>query len=388
MKRVLTVFATAMLFLALVVSSQAQTFQQCADVDNNGSVNVADLVRVLNSFQGGVPVPEGKGDVDFRQGLNLGDIRYLAGYIFLGYPEGGCPPFPAYPLLDSPDSLFLPEITVPVGSGSLIAPISVSNIEAVSELLITARLLPTNCIATIDSVRFINWTEAYPHRHINGAELTLSWFSVETEDPLPPGSHTIATVHVSYSASTGGTAAFVEDVFEQNAFTHQVYGPFSNVVYQDMKIGVPNISTRAAQSMPSMSVAPDSLTFIILHGSGDPASQTFAIQSDGAVVVWSSAQPSWIDVTPSTGLSGSSVTVQPLTAGLNPGTHTGTIVVSSPDAYNSPKNVKVVLRLLPQYPAFDANCDGMFNISDIVRLLVYIFGGPAPCDPCTGKKLE
>ncbi len=386
MKRL--VIGLAVMLLLLPVCAGAQTFQDCADVSQDGNLNLTDLVMMLNLFLGGPDLPAGTGDIDFRQNFNLGDVCYLTGYFFSAWPEGGCPPFSSYPLLDSPDTLFLPEIAVPPGSGSLVLPITLSSYEPVSNLIVTTRMIATNCTAVIDSVSFKNWAPTARNKMIMGDELTLLWNLFDLGDALPPGVHLIATVHVSFTASTGGTVSFTSDSFSQYRFTHQVYGPVSLSNYSLLHIGIPHIVTSPVTSLPAISATPDSLYFVILSGSGDPAAQSFEVQSDGAAIAWAGTSPAWLEITPDFGITSTNVTVQPHTTGLLPGIHVGMVEVTSQQAYNSPQNLKVVLQIQPQYPSFDANCDGTFNISDIVYLVLYIFGGPAPCDPCTGKMLN
>ncbi len=382
MKYLVTMLATTLILLLSAVTASAQTFQQCADVDQSGTVNIADYVRMIDAFIGGPALPTGRGDIDFRQNYNLGDLRYFSGYIFKGYPEGGCPPFSSYTPVNTTDSVFLPESFVPPGSGSLILPIVLSNDELISELLITSTFSATNCVATIDSVTFANWQVQVQFDMISGNNLTLIWSISGELQSLQPGVRSIAMLHISYSASTGGTVTLSPASFGPYRYIHEVYGQIQTGNYNTMSIGVPNVVVVPATQVPAMTVSTDSMFFVILSGSGDPAAQTFDVISDGAIFDWSATYPAWISLTPALGFSGATVSVQPLTAGLTPGTHTGTIVVSSTQAYNSPKDVKVVLKIQPQFPSFDANCDGTFNVSDIVVLILYIFGGPAPCDPC------
>lgn len=381
MKSLFTLITLVLLLLLPAFTATAQTFQQCADVNQSGSLNISDLAYMMYYFVGGPPMPAGRGDIDFRQNFNLGDLCYITGYLFIAYPEGGCPPFPNYTLSNTTDTVFLPEAIVPPGSGTILLPIVVSNTEQISHLLITSTLTATNCDATINYVTFTNWVSDQRLRQINGNELALLWASFETSEQLQPGNRTVAVVEISYSASTGGTVS-LNPAFLGDRFTHEVYGPLQNENYSMMNIGLPHVAVRAASAVPTMSVVPDSLYFVILSGSGDPAPQTFDVLTDGSVFDWSATAPSWIGLAPTIGTSGSTVAVQPMTVGLTPGTHVGTVAVSSPQTMNSPKNVKVVLKIQPQYPSFDANCDGIFNVSDIVVLALYIFGGPAPCDPC------
>ncbi len=381
MKYLVTILVAALMLLLPAVTASAQTFQTCADVDESGSLNIGDLARMMDFYLGGPALPTGRGDIDFRQSFSLGDLCYLTGYFFMGYPQGGCPPFSNYTMINTSDSVLLPEAFVPVGDGTILLPVIVSNIEPISNLLITSTLSATNCVATISNVTFTNWSVQPRNFSINGDELTLLWSCFQPQELLQPGSRTVAVLQIDYSASTGGTVS-LNPAYLGDRFTHEVYGTFITGNYDVMSIGIPHIVVRAASAVPSISVAPDSMFFVILSGSGDPAPQNFDVISDGTIFDWSASAPSWINLTPSTGVSGATVTVQPLTAGLTPGTHVGTVAVSSGQVINSPQNVKVVLKIQPQFPSFDANCDGAFNVSDIVVLIMYVFGGPAPCDPC------
>jgi|GEM_PF-1848527 len=376
---------TLVLLLSIGIPANAQTFQQCADVTQNGNVSLSDLMMMVNVFIGGPDLPAGRGDIDFRQGFNLGDVRYLNGYIFTAYPEGGCPPFPAYNLAGTTDTIFLPEAIVPAGSGSLVLPIVLSNLQPISDLALYSTMSATNCTATIDSVSFSDWNLQLQTDASMGNDLSFLWVSTGEPSSLSPGTRTIARVWLSFSASTGGTVTFNPTSLGTYRFTHEVYGEIAALNYAALGIGIPQVVVRPTMNAAAMSVVPDSLFFVVLAELGDPSPKTFDVLSDGAAFDWSATHPSWINLTPSFGSSGTSVSVQPLTAGLTPGTYTGSIVVSSIQTFNSPKTVKVVLKIQPQYAAFDANCDGIFSVTDVVILIQYIFGGPAPCDPCNLK---
>ena len=377
----------AVMILLLSVPAMSQTFQQCADVTQNGTVSVSDMVYMINVFLGsGPPLPVGRGDIDFRQNFNLGDLRYLIGYIFMGYLPGGCPPFSSYTLGDAPDSIYLPEVTVPDGSGSVVIPIVISNSQIMSELLLTTRMVATNCTAVIDSVGFVQWapqSRFYRKGLVDPNELSILWSCLYNGE-LTPGSRTVAAIYVHYSGAVGGVIRLEPANFDAIRFSHEINGSLE-LPYSSLNISIPRIVVRLATQMATMSVAPDSLYFVILSGSGDPAPQSFTITSDGDPFAWSATAPAWAELSSSLGVSGASVTVQPHTDTLTPGSYVDKVTVSSNEALNSPVDVKLVLRVLPQYPSFDANCDGKFNVSDIVRLILYIFGGQAPCDPCAAK---
>ena len=74
-------------------------------------------------------------------------------------------------------------------------------------------------------------------------------------------------------------------------------------------------------------------------------------------------------------------------AGLGVGTYYGDIVIFSTGALGSPLTLTVAVELKQQFPAFDANCDGIYTVSDIIVQINYMFkSGTIPCNPCTGEQ--
>ena len=92
----------------LLLSTAPLLGQNCADVNGSGTVNVGDVVYMLNEHIGGPSLAPGAGDFDFRQGYNTGDPRFLIEYIFSGGAAPGCPPFNPYTLTITNDTIFLP----------------------------------------------------------------------------------------------------------------------------------------------------------------------------------------------------------------------------------------------------------------------------------------
>ncbi|MBK7093216.1 MAG: dockerin type I repeat-containing protein [bacterium] len=60
----------------------------CGDADNSGSVNISDVVRIINYiFSGGtVPDPLESADVDCNSSVTISDVVYLISHIFSGGP--------------------------------------------------------------------------------------------------------------------------------------------------------------------------------------------------------------------------------------------------------------------------------------------------------------
>jgi hypothetical protein len=57
---------------------------QCGDVDANGSVNVSDVVFLINFVfgTGPAPSPMSVGDVDCNGSVNVSDVVYLINFVF------------------------------------------------------------------------------------------------------------------------------------------------------------------------------------------------------------------------------------------------------------------------------------------------------------------
>jgi hypothetical protein len=85
-------------------------------------------------------------------------------------------------------------------------------------------------------------------------------------------------------------------------------------------------------SIPKMSVSPDTLNLDFgTINSGEIVSSTFLIaNTGGGTLTWNiDGDKPWITVTPKVGTNSDKVTVNINTAGLSPGTYTGTITISS-----------------------------------------------------------
>jgi uncharacterized protein (TIGR03437 family) len=107
---------------------------------------------------------------------------------------------------------------------------------------------------------------------------------------------------------------------------------------------------------PAIKLSSSALNFTTVSGT-DAAPQTVTItNSGGGTLGWSSSNtvPSgssvWWTYSPFTGGTNSTtVTIQPHSAALPPGTYTGSILISEPDAVpNTPSEIKMTLTVVPQ----------------------------------------
>ena len=371
--------AIAILFCSF--SATAFAYNVCADVTQDESVNLGDFVYMLDAYRHGPSLPDGRGDIDYRQNHNLGDLRYLSNYIFSGCPEGSCPPFDPYDILPTNDSLIIPTGEIPAGSGTISFPITIINRGSVFDLMLP--IVVNDLDSTIAQINFVPF-DLQPITIVEpfGAlELLIISSGLILQDCIEPGINTLGMLEITYDASPGMTFTVDTTSFGGPRFLHHVYGDLS---YEE--IGVPIVITTDVSPYGNMSVEPESLFFSTLTSIPITEPDTFTVETDGNPFSWTLTHPDWLEVIPTEGISGQKVTVLPLTSGLQVGFHYGTITVTSYDAVGSPQDVIVELELKQTYPSFDANCDGSFDIDDIVLLVMYMFaGGDPPCDPCVGR---
>jgi hypothetical protein len=381
------IITTGLCLLCSVPVIQAQTFDYCADLNADSSLNIADLTYWLRVFQGAEVMPPGKGDIDFRQGQTLGDYRYFVGYIFTGYPKGGCPPFSDYETQTTSDSIIFPIVSIPNGDGELSAPIAFINHMEVTDILVPFLVTGLGTNVTLDSIS----------SPLDQGTSTLTVMNTTTDQglflytslqgSLSPGRRVIARAHFSYQASSGGTLILSDDVPSAMVNLSYVYGDVGTSKYDDLEVGVPTmlISSEVPFSIPTMSATPDTLEFSYTDGDPDPAPQYIHVASNGASFDWT-AQPttSRYRVSSTTGVSGDSIRIEPRASTFNFGTTYNVLEIRSAGSVNSPVGIVLKMHVRPTYSANDADCDGDFDITDLIILVNYLFRkGNEPCDPFT-----
>ncbi|MGA2590613.1 MAG: hypothetical protein ABSH32_11900 [Bryobacteraceae bacterium] len=93
---------------------------------------------------------------------------------------------------------------------------------------------------------------------------------------------------------------------------------------------------------------PASITFSYQSGGSQPLAQVLSIASSGAAVSFTATASTtsggnWLSVSPASGSTPGSLSVSVDTAGLSPNTYSGSIIITSAGAANSPVNVPVTL---------------------------------------------
>jgi len=107
--------------------------------------------------------------------------------------------------------------------------------------------------------------------------------------------------------------------------------------------------TLTVSTNPLISATPASLSFDVQPGGQAPAAKSLAIASSGTAVGFSVSTPgiNWLTVNPNSGTTPATVSVGigPSGLALAPGSYTGTVVITSAGAANSPLNVPVTLNV-------------------------------------------
>ncbi len=156
-----------------------------------------------------------------------------------------------------------------------------------------------------------------------------------------------------------------------------IFNPIFSITPPETVEVVLNINEQT--QTPELNVEQTHYEFIFQENQVGTAEQPLTIRNlVGGCMQWSvSESVSWLDVEPDTGTVPNSAFVGVNGFLLPPGKTTGSFLVLSPGAVNSPVEVTVDMYV---WMFGDADCEGSINIDDIVYLVEYVFNnGPAPC---------
>ena len=106
----------------------------------------------------------------------------------------------------------------------------------------------------------------------------------------------------------------------------------------------------AAAGPPALSLTPATLSFAAEAGRAAPSAQSVSVSGGGPAVsysVSSSSTGGWLRVKPGSGKTPDSISISADPAGLSVGTYSGTVIVASSDAANSPMPLAITLTVAP-----------------------------------------
>jgi len=189
---------------------------------------------------------------------------------------------------------------------------------------------------------------------------SVDWLSCTPTSGSSTGEHDTITVNYNTAGLTPGTYS----------------GTIS--VTADGAMGSPQTVTvtLTVVEKPELYVSPTELLRICPYGE-EPASQSFEVwNSGGGTLSYTISEDlSWLSCTPTSGSSTGehdTITVHYSTAGLAPGTHYGTIMVTADGASDSPQEVWVTLNLM--YPPPDDFNPGAEGQGPVLALAVQADG--------------
>jgi hypothetical protein len=118
------------------------------------------------------------------------------------------------------------------------------------------------------------------------------------------------------------------------------------------------VSLTVSPAIPrTISLSPASVSFAAMQGAANPVFKTVSINDGGASIPglvlstpsYGAGQPTgWLSVTLSSTATPSTLTLQPTAGALGAGTYTATVLVSSPNATNSPQSVAITFAITAQ----------------------------------------
>jgi hypothetical protein len=160
---------------------------------------------------------------------------------------------------------------------------------------------------------------------------TGGWLSVKAGSGKTPGS-------ISISADSAGLSA--------GTYSGTVVVASSDVANSPIPVAI-----TLTVAPPALTLAPTALSFTAQAGGVAPAAQLLTTSSsNGAVLGYSlsaSSTQGWLSVKPTTGTTPKSISISASPAGLSAGTYSGTVIVDSAGASNSPIPLPVTFTVTP-----------------------------------------
>jgi len=160
---------------------------------------------------------------------------------------------------------------------------------------------------------------------------TGGWLNVKAGSGKTPGS-------ISISADSAGLSA--------GTYSGTVVVASSDVANSPIPVAI-----TLTVAPPALTLAPAALSFTAQAGGMAPAAQSLtASSSNGASLAYSlsaSSKEGWLSVKPTTGTTSRSISISANPAGLSAGTYSGTVILDSPGASNSPIPFPVTFTVTP-----------------------------------------
>lgn len=241
------------------------------------------------------------------------------------------------------DTLFIESVAVDPGQKAIVE-VNFFNDEDLAAL--TIPLGWSSADITLDSISYaggrIDYIATKPYTVYNSIQKVVFGAIVFLEANIPPGNGLMATLYFDVPPGTPDQFVYVDSTRHAPAellFTNVNSTNFTpEVVSGEIRIGDPEVP-------PHIALSPPLLDFEWTIGWPNPLGKPLSINNSGqGTLDWSvSVSSAWLTVNPASGTAPSTTSINVIVAGLTEGEYYDTIVVSCPEADNSPQIVPVTL---------------------------------------------
>ena len=135
-------------------------------------------------------------------------------------------------------------------------------------------------------------------------------------------------------------------------------------------INIPVIVTVAAMAAPTLTAAPASLSFTYTGTTAAPLTQTVALTGSSALNFAAATTTPWLTVTPASGATPGTITITASPQGLAVGTYTGSVVLTSLTAGNTPLTIPVTFNVGSTLP--------LYSVTPTAIAFAYQIGAAVP----------
>ncbi|HLJ90405.1 MAG TPA: BACON domain-containing carbohydrate-binding protein, partial [Candidatus Angelobacter sp.] len=193
----------------------------------------------------------------------------------------------------------------------------------------------------------------YPNEHLLKLFRTVAWnidsgFTLLAQAPCSLDTVNFHTVKLAFQGSA--IQASVDGNVLISVTDTTLTGGMVGVDVSNQVVSYTNaIVSGSVASADTISASPTSLSYIAQANGSNPAVQTFQVASSANTLAWTATSSApWLTMSPSSGNTGTTVSVSANVAGLASGTYNTTIQIVSKGAQNSPISIPVTFTVAPQ----------------------------------------
>jgi hypothetical protein len=383
MRRRFSLLVLVVLGLACGLPAQAQI---CGDATDDGTVNIADMVTILEYIgqNSGIAIDLGNADCDGRAGITVSDAQALAKYLFHGVQGLNCSPTGSYSFAPSlADTIFLPFMnSIPDDLDSVFLPMMIS-----LEPNTDAFYVPTVYSQDGADAFFLRRIDQRESIQVAAAEFLLGdslvFFGTDLSGSALDGHH--EPLELVFWRQNPGVASLQTAAVNRSsllAIAVEKDGDLYTPVIQYYEVPVP---------VPNVTVSETDLSFTAAAGAWSYTTHEVEFVSDSRQVSFNlEVSDDWIVVQdlPAEGLTTPATIVVLLDATeLGIGNYSGQITIVNADPADAEFStdhivISATVNAPLMLPPGDLNCNGVVTISDVALLIDCLFIDPRPIPPC------